>query len=195
MTMDAAKIKQLRDMTSAGMLDCKKALEEAGGDLEKAAEILRKKGIAKAVKKMGREAAEGGIFAYIHHNNKLGVLLELNCETDFVARNEKFQELGKNIAMHIAASNPQYIKAEDVPEDVIEKEKALQRENLIAEGKPEDKLDKILEGKIRKFLSEITLLGQPYVKEPKMTVEDLIKESITTLGENISVKRFTRYEI
>lgn len=195
MAIDSAKIKELREMTSAGMLDCKKALEETDGDIKKAAELLRERGIAKAVKKMDRSAAEGSVFSYIHHNGKLGVLLELNCETDFVAKNEKFQELGKNIAMHIAASAPEYLTSDDVPEDAVEKEREIQKAALIEEGKPENVIDKILEGKLKKFKSEISLLDQPYVKEPKITINDLVKESISTIGENISIARFTRYAL
>lgn len=182
-------------MTSAGILDCKKVLEETSGDLEKAAALLRERGIVKAVKKMDREATEGAIISYIHHNGKIGVLIQLNCETDFVARNEKFQELGRSIAMHIAATNPQFVKAEDVSADVLEKEKEVQRAALIEEGKPADKLEKILEGKMKKFAADICLLDQPYVKEPEKTVGDIIKVSIATLGENISVGRFVRYAL
>ena len=195
MALDAASIKSLREMTNAGMMDCKKALEEAGGDIDRAATILREKGIVKAVKKMDREASEGSVISYVHHNKKLGVLLVLNCETDFVAGNEVFQELGKNIAMHIAAMNPQYAKAEDVPQDVIDQERETQHAALKEEGKPENVIDKILEGKIKKFASEICLLEQAYVKEQKMTIADLIKESISKLGENISIGKFIRYEI
>ena len=195
MAIDTEKIKKLRAMTHAGMMDCKKALEEAQGDIEKAAEILRKKGIAKAVKKMDREAKEGAIFSYIHHDKKLGVLLELNCETDFVARNELFQELGKNLCLQIAAYSPEYVKPEDIPEEVIQKEKEIIMENLRNEGKPENILEKIAEGKLKKFYSEVTLLKQPYVKDPKYTVEELIKETIAKLGENIVVARFCKYEV
>ncbi len=193
MAVDSDKLKTLREMTSAGMMDCKKALEETGGDLEKAANLLRERGIVKAVKKMDREASEGQIFSYVHHNGKMGVLVQLNCETDFVARNEKFQELGKNIAMHIAASDPQFIRGEDVTEDVLNKEREIQRAALKEEGKPDNVIEKILEGKIAKYRSEICLLEQPYVKDPKMTVGDLIKETIATLGENITVARFIRF--
>ncbi|MCB1145771.1 MAG: translation elongation factor Ts [Leptospiraceae bacterium] len=193
MAIDSEKLKTLREMTSAGMMDCKKALEESNGDLEKAADILREKGIVKAVKKMDRDASEGSIFSYIHHNGKLGVLLELNCETDFVARNEKFMELGKNIAMHIAASNPLYVMKEQVPAEEIEKEREVQRQALKDEGKPDNVIDKILEGKIAKYASEICLLEQAYVKEPKLTIGELIKEAISQLGENISVAKFIRY--
>lgn len=182
-------------MTSAGMLDCKKALEETDGDLEKAANLLRERGIVKAVKKMDREAAEGRLFSYVHHNGKIAVLVELNCETDFVGKNEIFLELGKNIAMHIAATNPLYLKAEDVPQEIIDKEKELQRQSPEMEGKPENVVEKILEGKTKKYLSEICLLSQPYVKEPKMTIDDLIKEGIAKLGENIGIGKYIRYAI
>lgn len=195
MAIDQEKIKNLREMTSAGILDCKKILEETNGDLEKAASLLRERGIVKAVKKMDREASEGAVVSYVHHNGKIGVLVQLNCETDFVARNEKFLELGRNIAMHIAATNPQFVKAEDVSADVIEKEKEVQRAALIEEGKPADKVDKILEGKIKKFVSDICLLDQPFVKEPDKTVGDLIKASIAQLGENIAVGRFVRFAL
>ncbi len=195
MAIDQEKIKTLREMTSAGILDCKKILEETNGDLEKAASLLRERGIVKAVKKMDREASEGAIVSYVHHNGKIGVLVQLNCETDFVARNEKFLELGRSIAMHIAATNPQFVKAEDVDADVIEKEKEVQRAALIEEGKPADKVDKILEGKIKKFVSDICLLDQPFVKEQDKTVGDIIKASIATLGENIAVGRFVRYAL
>lgn len=195
MAIDQEKIKTLREMTSAGILDCKKVLEETNGDLEKAASLLRERGIVKAVKKMDREASEGAIVSYVHHNGKIGVLVQLNCETDFVARNEKFLELGRNIAMHIAAANPQFVKADDVSADVIEKEKEVQRAALIEEGKPADKLDKILEGKIKKFVADICLLDQPFVKEPDKTVGDIIKASIAQLGENIAVGRFVRFAL
>lgn len=195
MAIDSEKIKQLRQMTQAGMLDCKKALEETSGDIEKAADYLREKGIVKAVKKMDRETKEGGIFSYIHHNGKIGVLVEINCETDFVAKNEKFKELGKNIAMHIAASNPLYVTPEEVPEEEIQKEKEIQAIALKEEGKPENVIDKILEGKLKKYRNEISLLGQPFVKEPKKTIDDLMKENISTLGENLSIRKFIRYVI
>ena len=195
MAIDQEKIKSLREMTSAGILDCKKVLEETNGDLEKAATLLRERGIVKAVKKMDREASEGAIVSYVHHNGKIGVLVQLNCETDFVARNEKFLELGKSIAMHIAATNPLVVKAEDVSPELIEKEKEVQRAALIEEGKPADKVDKILEGKIKKFVADICLLDQGFVKEPDKTVGDIIKASIATLGENIAVGRFVRYAL
>ncbi|MBN8220873.1 MAG: translation elongation factor Ts [Spirochaetes bacterium] len=195
MAIDQEKIKTLREMTSAGILDCKKVLEETSGDLEKAASLLRERGIVKAVKKMDREASEGAIVSYVHHNGKIGVLVQLNCETDFVARNEKFIELGKSIAMHIAATNPLFVKAEDVSPELIEKEREVQRAALIEEGKPADKVDKILEGKMKKFAADICLMDQGFVKEPEKTVGDIIKASIATLGENIAVGRFVRYAL
>ena len=195
MAIDSNKIKELRVMTSAGMLECKKALEETDGDIEKASEYLRKKGIIKAVKKMDREASEGGIFSYIHHNSKIGVLLELNCETDFVAKNDMFKELGKNVAMHVAAMAPVYVNPDEVPQDLIEKEMTIQKETLEKEGKPENVMEKIIEGKIKKFKQELSLTKQSFVKDPKVSIEDLIKESITKLGENISIGKFIRYSI
>ncbi len=195
MAIEADKIKELRAMTSAGMLDCKKTLEETGGDLEKAAELLRKRGIVKAVKKMDREAGEGRIFSYIHHNGKIGVLVELNCETDFVAKNEIYEQLGKDIAMHVAAMNPSYVRPDDVPVDQINREKEIQAEALKKEGKPDNVVEKILEGKLKKFQEESALLTQSFVKDPKLTIEDLVKEAISKLGENINVGRFTRYSI
>lgn len=195
MAIEANKIKELRAMTSAGMLDCKKALEETNGDIEKASELLRKRGIIKAVKKMDREAGEGKIFSYVHHNGKIGVLIELNCETDFVAKNELYEQLGKDIAMHIAAMNPAYVKPEDVPSEAVEREKEIQAETLKKEGKPDNVVEKILEGKLKKFQEESALLTQSFVKDPKMKIEDLIKEAISKLGENISIGRFIRYSI
>lgn len=195
MAIDQEKIKILREMTSAGILDCKKVLEETNGDIEKSSALLRERGIVKAVKKMDRDASEGAIVSYVHHNGKIGVLVQLNCETDFVARNEKFLELGKNIAMHIAAANPLVVKAEDVSPELIEKEKEVQRAALIEEGKPADKVDKILEGKIKKFVADICLLDQGFVKEPDKTIGDLIKGNIAALGENIAVGRFVRYAL
>lgn len=195
MAIDSDKIRALREMTSAGMLDCKKVLEETNGDLEKAADLLRERGIVKAVKKMDREAAEGRLFSYVHHNGKVAVLLEINCETDFVGKNEMFLELGKNIAMHIAAMNPLYLTSTEVPQEIIDKEKEIQKQSSELQGKPENVVEKILEGKIKKYVSEICLLEQAYVKEPKMTIDDLIKDNIAKLGENISVGKFVRYAI
>jgi elongation factor Ts len=195
MAVDAKLVKTLREMTGAGMLECKSALEEANGDLELAIEILRKKGVAKAAKKAGRETKEGLIHAYIHAGGRIGVLLELNCETDFVARNELFKELANEIALQIAAMKPQYVKREDVPREVVEKEGEIAREAAIAEGKPAHIAEKIAEGKLEKFYKEVCLYEQPYIKDDKKTVEELIKEYIAKIGENIQVRRFCRYEL
>ena len=188
-------IKQLRERTGAGILECKKALEEANGDMDKAAEILRKKGIAKADKKAGRAAGDGVIGSYIHHDNKLGVLVEVNCETDFVARTEEFQNLVKEIAMQIAAMSPRFVSREDVPSEELEKEKEIYKQAAIAEGKPENIAERIAEGKLNKFYEENCLLEQPYVKKKKKKIEDLIKEHIAKLGENIVVRRFVRIRL
>lgn len=188
-------IKELREKTLAGMLDCKKALVECGGDMEKAVEYLRKKGLSTAAKKSARSAKEGIVAAYIHNNNKVGVLLELNCETDFVARNTEFQELAKDIAMQIAAASPQYVSSEDVPADVIEKEKEIYREQMKDSGKPANVVEKIIEGKVKKFFTEVCLLDQEFIKDNKMSINDLIKNKIATLGENITVGRFERFQI
>ncbi len=191
----SAMIKELRDKTQAGMMDCKKALQETGGDMEKAVEFLRKKGMASAGKKMGRSASEGIISTYIHSNNKIGVLLELNCETDFVARNADFQDLARELCMQVAASNPLYVSPDDVPPEEIAKEKEIYKEQMQESGKPENVIDKIVEGKINKYYTEICLLEQEYIKDPKMVIKELIKNKIATYGENISVNRFTRYQI
>ncbi|HSV96291.1 MAG TPA: translation elongation factor Ts [Spirochaetota bacterium] len=188
-------IKELREKTQAGMLDCKKALMECGGDMEKSVEYLRKKGLASANKRMGREAREGIIASYIHTNSKLGVLLELNCETDFVAKNADFQELAKEIAMQVAASSPLYMDIEDVPAEDLEKEKAIYRDQIKDSGKPEQVVEKIVEGKIKKYYAEVCLMEQEYIKDPKLTIRDLVKNRIATYGENIAVGRFVRYKI
>lgn len=195
MAVDAKLVKTLREMTGAGMLECKSALEEANGDLEAAVEILRKKGVAKAAKKAGRETKEGLIHSYIHAGGRIGVLLELNCETDFVARNELFKELANEIALQIAAMKPQYVKREDVPREVVEKEGEIAREAAMAEGKPAHIAEKIAEGKLEKFYKEVCLYEQPYIKDDKKTIEELIKEYIAKIGENIQVRRFSRFEL
>ncbi len=189
------KIKTLREKTGAGVVDVKKALEEAGGDKQKAVEILRAKGHSKALKKAGRAAKEGVIGCYVHSNNKIGVLVQLFCETDFVARNSEFQELAKDIAMHIAAMNPQFAKPEDVSADIIEKENKIWSKQLENEKKPDDIKKKILAGKEKKFREEISLLTQPFVKNPDMTVRDLIAEKVGKIGENIQVGKFVRFEL
>ncbi len=191
----AAMVKQLRDKTGAGMMDCKKALQEAEGDFDKAAEILRKKGIAKAAKRADREANEGVVTAYIHPGSKLGVLVEVNCETDFVANTDDFQSFAKNIAMHIAASNPLAIRREDLDQEVLNKEKEIYREQALAQGKPEHIVDKIVEGRLEKYYSEVCLMEQPYVKDPDKTIKDLVTETIAKVGENITIKRFARFRI
>ncbi len=191
----AQMVKELREKTGAGMMDCKKALQEADGNMEKAIEILRKKGIAAAQKRAGRTASEGLIGSYIHMGGKIGVLVEVNCETDFVARNEMFQELVKNIAMQIAASNPKYVKPEEIPEEVINKEKEIYIEQAKAQGKPDNIAQKIAEGRLKKFYSEVCLLNQPYIKDDKKTVQDVITDAIAKIGENIQVRRFVRYEL
>ncbi len=188
-------IKELREKTQAGMLDCKKALVECGGDMEKAVEYLRKKGLASANKRMGREAREGIIASYIHTNSKLGVLLELNCETDFVAKNADFHELAKEISMQVAASNPLYVDIDDVPAEELEKEKDIYRDQMKDSGKPEQVVEKIVEGKLKKFYQEVCLMEQEYIKDPKLTIRDLVKAKIATYGENITVGRFVRYKI
>ncbi len=188
-------IKELRARTQVGMLDCKKALVECDGDIDKAVDYLRKKGIASAGKKEGRETAEGIIASYIHNNNKVGVILELNCETDFVAKNEAFQEFGKELCMQVAASNPIYVQPEDVPPEEVEKEKNIFREQMKESGKPDNVIDKIIEGKIKKYYSEVCLLEQNYIRDPKVVIKDLLKNQISTIGENISVARFARYQI
>lgn len=188
-------IKELRVRTQVGMLDCKKALLECNGDIEKSIDFLRKKGIASAGKKEGRETKEGFIATYIHNNNKIGVMMELNCETDFVAKNEDFKELGKELCMQVAASNPIYIKPEDVPAEELEREKGIYRDQMKESGKPANVIEKIIEGKINKYYSDICLLEQGYIRDPKVIIKDLIKNKIATYGENISVGRFVRFQI
>jgi len=195
MSISAKLVKELRDKTGAGMMDCKKALTKTNGDLEKAVDYLRKKGIQSASSKFGRKASNGLIASYIHLNGKVGVLLEINCETDFVAKTPEFNELAKNITLQIAASNPKYIKREEVPEEVISKEKEVysgQAENL---NKPQKVLDKIVEGKLNKYFKEICLLEQEYIREPEKSVNQLILEAIAKLKENIIVKRFARFKL
>jgi elongation factor Ts len=193
--ISAAMVKQLREKTGAGMMDCKSALREVGGDVEKAIEFLRKKGLATAQKRAGRVMTEGTIQSYIHMNAKLGVLVEVNCETDFVAKNDDFLGFAKNIAMHIAASNPLGIAPEDIAQEVIEKEKEIYRAQALEMGKPENVLDKIVEGKLKKFYQDNCLMNQPYVRDPDITIADLLNELIAKIGENISIKRFVRYQI
>lgn len=191
----AAMVKELRDQTGSGMMECKKVLTEAEGNVEKAVELLRKKGLAKAEKRSGRATTEGMIYSYIHPGNKLGVLVEVNCESDFVAKNDDFVEFVKNIAMHIAASSPLGIKSEDIPAETIEKEREIYKAQALDEGKPENIVDKIVEGKVQKYYKDVCLLSQAYVKEPQKTVEEVLKETIAKIGENLDIKRFVRYQL
>ncbi|KXS40232.1 MULTISPECIES: translation elongation factor Ts [unclassified Candidatus Frackibacter] len=195
MGISAADVKELREKTNAGILDCKKALTETDGDMDAAVKYLREKGIADAEKKAGRTAAEGLVDSYIHMGGKIGVLLEVNCETDFVAKNEAFKELVNNIAMHIAAANPAYLSREDVSEDVIAKEKEVLKTQALNDGKPEHIVEQIVEGRLNKFYSQNCLLEQPYIRDDEKTVQELITEKIAELGENINIRRFTRYEL
>ncbi len=195
MEITAGQVKELRERTGIGMMECKKALEEAGGNAEKAIEILRKKGYARAKEKADRTTSEGLVGAYIHTNGKLGVLVEVNCESDFVALTEEYKELVKNIAMHIAASNPLYIAPEDIPADIVDKEKDIIREQFKDSKKPAEIVEKIVQGKLSKFYEEVCLLEQPYIKEDKIKVKDLITGFIAKFKENTKVSRFVRYQI
>ena len=191
----AGLVSELRARTSVGMMDCKKALVECGGDIDKAVDYLREKGLAKAAKKADRNAAQGMIFSYIHSNAKLGVLVELNCETDFVARTEEFQHLGHEIAMQIAAANPTYIVPEDVPQSIVDHEIEVIKAQAREEGKPEKMLDKIAEGRINKFYEENCLMEQKYIRDPDKKIKDLVVENIAKIGENIKIGRFSRFII
>jgi elongation factor Ts len=192
-------VKSLREKTGAGMVDCKNALVEADGNIEQAVEILRKKGMATAGKKAGRITAEGAVGSYIHMGGKVGVLVEINCESDFVARGEEFQQLVKDVAMHVAASDPRYLRREDVPADVLDKEREIETEKLKADpknaNKPAEVLEKIITGKVGKYYEENVLLDQPFVKDPSKTVGELVGEKIASIKENITVRRFTRYKM
>ena len=195
MEISADAIKELRQRTGVGVMDCKKALAESEGNVDEAIDVLRKKGLARAAKRAGRETAEGLITAYIHPGSKIGVLVDINCETDFVARTEDFQNLSKEIAMHIAAMNPIAISREDVRPEDIEKEKEILRAEAAASGKPEKVLDNIVAGRLEKFFKEQCLLEQAYIKNPDITVKDFIYDNIAKMGENITVRRFTRYQL
>ena len=193
--ISASDVKLLREKTGAGMMDCKHALTEANGDMEQAIKILREKGLASAAKKAGRIAAEGIVDSYIHMGGKIGVLVEVNCETDFVAKTPVFKQLVKDIAMHIAAANPLYLEPADVPADVLEKEKEILRVQALNEGKPEKIVDKMVEGRIQKYYKEFCLLEQAFVKDPEKSIKDLVNEKIAEIGEKISIRRFVRYEM
>lgn len=193
--ISASDIAKLRAQTGAGMMDCKQALEESGGNMEAAAEWLRKKGIAKAAKRAGKVAAEGMVASYIHGAGKIGVLVEVNCETDFVAKTDAFKALVTDIGMHIAAARPLYVSRTDVPDEVIGKEKDIYRDQLLAEGKPEGMLEKIIDGKLNRFYQEVCLLEQPYIKDEDRTIEQILTAKTAEIGEKITVRRFARYEL
>ena len=193
--ISAGVVKELRERTGSGMMDCKKALAETNGDVEKAIDYLREKGLAKAAKKASRTASDGRIFHYVHNNFKVGALLELNSETDFVAKTDEFNALGHEIAMHITAANPLYLRPEEVPVEDLEREKEIYRQQLRDEGKPEDRIEKIVEGKVRKFYETTCLMEQAYIRDPDKKIGDLVVEMIAKLGENIVIKRFARFMI
>jgi len=195
MEITAQMVKQLRERTGAGMMDCKNALNEAQGNLENAVDVLRKKGLAAAAKKAGRIAAEGAVGSYIHAGGKIGVLVEINCETDFVARTDQFQELIKDVALHIAATDPRAIHRDEVTQDVLDRERTIFRDQALASGKPPAVVDRIVEGKMEKYYSEFVLLEQPFVKNPDMTVGQHIAEKVGKIGENIVVRRFVRFKL
>ena len=195
MIIDARTVKQLRDRTGAGFMDCKEALKTANGDLEKAIDVLRKQGIAKAEKKSIRKAEQGAVLSYIHPGNRIGVLVEVNCETDFVAKNDTFIRFVKDVAMQIAATNPVAIRREDVDPLIINREKAIYKEQAKSLGKPDHVIEKIVEGRLEKFFQESCLLEQPFIKDSEKTIQDVLTETIATLGENITISRFSRFEV
>lgn len=191
----AAMVKELRDQTGSGMMDCKKALAETDGDVSKALDYLRKKGLARAQKRAGRATSEGIIYSYIHAGSKLGVLVEVNCESDFVAKTDDFIEFAKNVAMHIAATNPAGLNPEDIPQEVVDRERDIYRSQALEQGKPENIVDKIVDGQVQKFYKDSCLMSQPYIKEPKKTVAEMTTETIGKIGENIQIKRFARFQL
>jgi elongation factor Ts len=195
MSISADTVRQLRERSGAGMMDCKKALVEAGGDMEKAMTILREKGISKAATKAGRATKEGVIGCYVHPGDKLAVLVEINCETDFVARTDQYKELARNLAMHVAAANPLVVRREELSQEQIVAEREIYRTQALNEGKPEKIVDKIVDGKIDKYYAEVCLMEQAYVKDPDKTINDLINETIGKIGENMSIRRFVRFRL
>ena len=195
MEVSASTVKELRDRTGAGMMDCKKALSETGGDLQKAVDFLRQKGLAAAAKKADRAATDGAIGAYVHPGGKIGVLVEINCETDFVARTAEFQALLKDIAMQVAAANPRFVRREDVPAEELEREKTIYRQQALETGKPEKVIEKIVEGKIERFYSEACLVEQSFIKDPDKNITGVLNDAIARLGENIQIRRFARYHL
>jgi len=195
MDVNATVVRELRERTGAGIMDCKKALAESGGNLEKAVDYLRQKGLAAAARKVDRVAADGAVGAYVHPGGKIGVLVEINCETDFVARTAEFQALLKDMAMQVAAANPRYVRREEVSADELEKEKAIYRQQALESGKPERVVEKIVEGKMDRFYSEVCLLEQAFIKDPDRKVSDISRDAVGRLGENIQVRRFARYHL
>ena len=195
MEITAAQVKKLRELTGAGMMECKAALTEAKGDMDEATTILRKRGLAQATKKSGRSTNEGLIGSYIHMGGKIGVLVEINCESDFVARTDDFQGMAREIAMHIAAANPQYVRREDVPADLLERERAIYRAQMDGQNKPAQVIEKIVEGKLNSFYEQVCLLDQPSIRDPKVTIGQIIQANIAKLGENIAVPRFVRFKL
>jgi len=193
--ISAAMVKELREATGSGIMDCKRVLAEAEGDMQTAIDLLRKKGLAKAAKRAGRSTSEGIIYPYIHTGAKLGVLVEINCESDFVAKTDDFISFAKDIAMHIAAANPAGLTSDDVDASVVEKEREIYRAQMLEEGKPENIIDKIVDGKVEKFYKDVCLMSQQYVKDPQKTIEEVLKETIGKIGENIQIKRFARFQI
>ena len=195
MDITASMVKELRDKTSSGMMDCKEALAASGGDLDKAVEYLRKKGLSAATKRSSRATKNGMVESYIHMGGKIGVMVEVNCETDFVGKTDNFKEMVKDIAMHIAAANPTYLSPEDIPEDVMEGERGIYRDQALASGKPEKVIDRIIDGKINKFYEEVCLLNQKFVKDMDITIQTLVNNMIANTGENIVVRRFARFQL
>ncbi|HOB87635.1 MAG TPA: translation elongation factor Ts, partial [Bacillota bacterium] len=194
-TIDAKTVKALRDKVGVGMMDCKKALQEAGGDMEKAIKILREKGLAAAAKRAGRVAAQGVVDSYIHLGGKVGVLVEVNCETDFVARNEEFRSFVRDICLQVAAANPRFVSREEVPEELLQEEREILRKQALNEGKPEKVVEKIVEGRLEKFYKENCLLEQPYIRDQEVTIKDLLANLVAKIGENIVIRRFARFEV
>ncbi|SDW26869.1 translation elongation factor Ts [Paenibacillus sp. CF384] len=195
MAVSASAVKELRERTGAGMLDCKKALDETNGDIAKAIDLLREKGLSAAANKAGRVATEGTVESYIHAGGRIGVLVEINCETDFVGKTEQFREFARDIAMQIAAANPKFVSREEVSTEELDKEREILRAQALNEGKPEKIVDKMVEGRISKYYEEYCLLEQPFIKDPDKTIHTLLKEKISTIGENISIRRFARFEL
>ncbi len=195
MEITAAMVKKLRDLTGAGMMECKAALTEANGDIEEATTILRKRGLAQATKKAGRSTNEGLIGNYIHMGGKIGVLVEVNCESDFVARTEDFQSLARELAMHIAAASPQYVRRDEVPADILERERSIYRGQMEGQNKPAPVIEKIVEGKLNSFFEQVCLLDQPSIRDPKVTISQTVQAAIAKLGENISIARFVRFKL